>query len=63
MMQQATLTQLLAWHELALPGAYRTLQFASLSFDVSFEEVFSVWTTGGTLVLPKRSIPNMISPH
>ncbi|HET6764008.1 MAG TPA: amino acid adenylation domain-containing protein, partial [Longimicrobiaceae bacterium] len=28
-----------------------TLQFASLSFDVSFQEIFSTWATGGTLVL------------
>lgn len=29
----------------------RTLQFASLSFDVAFQELFSTWATGGTLVL------------
>jgi amino acid adenylation domain-containing protein len=29
----------------------RTLQFASLSFDVSFQEIFSTWCAGGTLVL------------
>ncbi|HEY0603159.1 MAG TPA: amino acid adenylation domain-containing protein [Herpetosiphonaceae bacterium] len=28
-----------------------TLQFASLSFDVSFQELFSTWCSGGTLVL------------
>ncbi len=33
-----------------LPGA-RTLQFASLSFDVSFQDMFSTWGSGGTLVL------------
>lgn len=32
------------------PG-YRTLQFASLSFDVSFQEIFSTFASGGTLVL------------
>jgi amino acid adenylation domain-containing protein len=32
------------------PG-FRTLQFASLSFDVSFQEIFSTLGTGGTLVL------------
>ncbi|HET7230272.1 MAG TPA: amino acid adenylation domain-containing protein, partial [Longimicrobium sp.] len=31
--------------------AARALQFASLSFDVSFHEIFSTWATGGTLVL------------
>ena len=29
----------------------RTLQFASLSFDVSFQEIFSTLSTGGTLLL------------
>src|SRR5204863_3775803 len=29
----------------------RTLQFASLSFDVSFQEIFSTWCAGGALVL------------
>ncbi|MDM9630299.1 polyketide synthase [Robiginitalea aurantiaca] len=29
----------------------RTLQFAPLSFDVSFQEIFSTLSTGGTLVL------------
>jgi amino acid adenylation domain-containing protein len=29
----------------------RTLQFASLGFDVSFQEIFSTWSSGGTLIL------------
>ncbi|MEW5930501.1 MAG: amino acid adenylation domain-containing protein, partial [Gemmatimonadota bacterium] len=33
------------------PRAARVLQFAPLSFDVSFLEIFSAWTAGGTLVL------------
>jgi len=32
-------------------AAARTLQFSSLSFDVSFQEIFSTWCAGGTLVL------------
>jgi amino acid adenylation domain-containing protein len=28
-----------------------TLQYSSLSFDVSFQEMFSTWASGGTLVL------------
>src|SRR4029078_5733048 len=32
-------------------GPSRTLQFASLSFDVSFQEIFSTWCAGGTLLL------------
>jgi acyl-coenzyme A synthetase/AMP-(fatty) acid ligase/acyl carrier protein len=47
------LVNLLAWQERHpnLPPPVRTLQFASLSFDVSFQEIFSTLTTGGTLVL------------
>jgi amino acid adenylation domain-containing protein len=29
----------------------RTLQFTSLAFDVSFQEIFATWCAGGTLVL------------
>ncbi|WP_326564306.1 amino acid adenylation domain-containing protein [Micromonospora peucetia] len=32
------------------PGA-RTLQFAPLSFDVAFQELFSTWASAGTVVL------------
>ncbi len=32
-------------------GSERTLQFTSLSFDVSFQEIFSTWWAGGALVL------------
>ncbi|HYG80159.1 MAG TPA: amino acid adenylation domain-containing protein, partial [Pyrinomonadaceae bacterium] len=44
---------LLRWQEQsgALTGAAATLQFASLSFDVSFQEVFTTLSAGGTLVL------------
>ncbi|WP_179230459.1 non-ribosomal peptide synthetase [Streptomyces sp. CS227] len=34
-----------------VPPGQRTLQFASLSFDVSFQEIFSTFASGGTLVL------------
>ncbi|MFJ2211995.1 amino acid adenylation domain-containing protein [Streptomyces sp. NPDC101062] len=34
-----------------VPPGRRTLQFASLSFDVSFQEIFSTFAAGGTLVL------------
>ncbi|CAN2534202.1 D-alanine--D-alanyl+carrier+protein+ligase [Methylocapsa aurea] len=58
MMRRAALAQLLAWQQSALPGAYRTLQFAfaSFSFDVSFQEIVGVLTTGGTLVLPSDHV-------
>jgi acyl-coenzyme A synthetase/AMP-(fatty) acid ligase/acyl carrier protein len=42
----------------------RTLQFASLNFDVSFQEIFSTWGAGGALVLIpeelRRDLPNLL---
>ncbi len=52
-MGHAALLNLLHWqqaHSNAGPGT-RTLQFAPLSFDVSFQEIFATLGTGGTLVL------------
>ena len=51
-MSQRSLVNLLYWQmdESALSCA-KTLQFASISFDVSFQEIFSTWCYGGTLVL------------
>ncbi|MBA2672061.1 non-ribosomal peptide synthetase [Ramlibacter sp.] len=52
---RAALSNLLNWqlHQPTQPrgGAPRTLQFASLNFDVSFQEIFSTLCAGGTLVL------------
>nr|WP_223759268.1 non-ribosomal peptide synthase/polyketide synthase [Myxococcus sp. RHSTA-1-4] len=47
------LSNLLAWQlkQSVKPDA-TTLQFAALSFDVSFQELFSTWCAGGTLVMP-----------
>jgi amino acid adenylation domain-containing protein len=47
------LVNLITWQlqSLTEPVAARTLQFASLSFDVAFQEMFSTWCSGGTLVL------------
>ena len=48
-----------------LPAPARTLQFASLSFDVSFQEIFSTWCSGGTLyMIPeelRRDPPALLS--
>lgn len=52
-MGHAPLVNLLRWqqrHSVATT-ATRTLQFAPLTFDVSFQEIFATLTTGGTLVL------------
>ena len=52
-MSHRPLCNLLSWQlqNSILPRGARTLQFASLSFDVSFQEIFSTWCSGGTLVL------------
>ena len=34
----------------------RTLQFTSLNFDVSFQEMFSTWCSGGSLVLIQEQV-------
>lgn len=52
-MGHGPLVNLLQWqsrHSAATTGT-RTLQFAPLTFDVSFQELFATLTTGGTLVL------------
>ncbi|MFL6234427.1 MAG: amino acid adenylation domain-containing protein, partial [Thermoanaerobaculia bacterium] len=46
------LVNLAAWAREARPETgRRVLQFSPLGFDVSFEELFSTWGSGGTLVL------------
>ena len=52
-LSHAGLANLLRWqrHDDRLGRPARTLQFASFSFDVSFQELFSTWSTGGTLVM------------
>ena len=52
-MPHRALTNLIEWQTSALdlvPEA-RTLQFSSISFDASFNEMFTCWHTGGMLVL------------
>ncbi|MBV9775158.1 MAG: AMP-binding protein, partial [Gemmatimonadetes bacterium] len=50
-MTQRPLQSLISWQLREWSGrpAARTLQFASISFDVSFQEIFSTWGSGGTL--------------
>ena len=48
------LVNLIHWersHSLVAAPGKRTVQFASLSFDVSFIELFTTFYNGGTLVL------------
>ncbi len=50
-MPHRALVNLLEWQDPAPARAARTLQFASPSFDVYFQEVLSTLRSGGTLVL------------
>ncbi|HZF11058.1 MAG TPA: amino acid adenylation domain-containing protein, partial [Thermoanaerobaculia bacterium] len=51
-MPHRVLANLLAWQRTVLPAAgVRTLQFAPLGFDVSFQEIFSTLGEGGELVI------------
>jgi amino acid adenylation domain-containing protein len=50
-MTHRALSNLVRWQTRKFPQAARTLQFASLSFDVSFQEIFTTWCSGGTLLL------------
>lgn len=52
-MPHSSLINLISWqlgHSVCGIGS-NTLQFAALSFDVSFQEMFSTWAVGGTLVM------------
>lgn len=52
-MPHRPLVNLLSWHarhpRLMQPA--RTLQFAPVSFDVSFQDIVATWCTGGTVVM------------
>jgi amino acid adenylation domain-containing protein len=52
-MPHRSLVNLVSWHarhpRLMQPA--RTLQFAPVSFDVSFQDIVATWCTGGTVVL------------
>lgn len=52
-MPHRALSNLLAWQVANSPvgAGQATLQFTSVSFDVSFQEIFATLTVGGTLVL------------
>ncbi|MEQ8857290.1 MAG: amino acid adenylation domain-containing protein [Pseudomonadales bacterium] len=52
-MPHRSLVNLLEWQVARKPfaGGARVLQYSSLSFDVSFQEIFSTFASGGTLYL------------
>lgn len=53
-MRRRAVAHLIEWHRAhaRLGRPVRTLQFAPLGFDVSFQEIFSTLACGGALVLP-----------
>ncbi|MFN6569386.1 amino acid adenylation domain-containing protein, partial [Dendronalium sp. ChiSLP03b] len=50
-MNQLPLCNLIMWQleNMKVASGAKTLQFAPVSFDVSFQEMFSTWCSGGTL--------------
>lgn len=62
-MTQIAMVNLLEWQNIeSLAGPEsRTLQFAPLSFDVSFQEIWSTLTTGGVLYLISDDL--RLDPH
>ena len=52
-MTQLALCNLIWWQlqNTEVSSHAKTLQFSPISFDVSFQEIFSTWSSGGTLVL------------
>ncbi|MET0648818.1 MAG: amino acid adenylation domain-containing protein, partial [Pyrinomonadaceae bacterium] len=50
-MTRRVLHNVVRWQQTSLPTPARTLQFASLSFDVSFQEMLTTWCAGGALLL------------
>jgi amino acid adenylation domain-containing protein len=50
-MPHRALVNLAHWHCTTASHSGRVLQFASLTFDVSFQEIFSTLAAGGTLLL------------
>jgi amino acid adenylation domain-containing protein len=51
-MPHGPLASLVAWQaRTGVEGPAATLQFASVSFDVSFQEMFTCWAAGGRLVV------------
>jgi amino acid adenylation domain-containing protein len=65
-MPHRALANLLRW-QIGQPGfkcKARTLQFTTLTFDVSFQEIFSSWLSDGALILmpeeARRDIPEVL---
>jgi amino acid adenylation domain-containing protein len=57
-MAHVTLANLLDWQQREYPLRTKTrvLQFSAFTFDVCFQEMFSTWVGGGTLVLTTKDV-------
>lgn len=57
-MEHRSMVNLIEWHRQVFGSSsdHRVLQFAALSFDVAFQEIFSTLCTGGTLVLLDEAV-------
>ncbi|NEQ62239.1 MAG: amino acid adenylation domain-containing protein, partial [Moorea sp. SIO4A1] len=57
-MPHRSLVNLIKWQleNTVVANDSKTLQFAPISFDVSFQEIFSTWCGGGTLVLISEEV-------
>ena len=57
-MRHLSLANLILWQVQTIRSACsaRTLQFASTSFDVSFQEIFLTWYSEGTLILVSEKV-------
>ncbi len=57
-MKHLALRNLILWQRsnTTVSPKAKTLQFAPISFDVSFQEIFSTWCAGGTLVLISEEV-------
>ncbi|WP_254173683.1 non-ribosomal peptide synthetase/type I polyketide synthase [Planktothrix pseudagardhii] len=56
MMEHKALVNMISWHLQNRTVGVKTLQFASISFDLSCHEIFSTWCSGGTLVLISEEV-------
>jgi amino acid adenylation domain-containing protein/thioester reductase-like protein len=66
-MHHGAMANLMEWHRDSFNRSTpaRVLQFAALSFDVAFQEIFSTLCTGGALVLlhdsVRRDVPQLVN--
>ena len=58
MMGHGALVNLICWQlaQTTISPKAKTLQFSPISFDVSFQEIFTTWCGGGTLVLVPEAV-------